>query len=61
MAFLNQQEFSLFARMVVMYIEKVPNRNSPPQGSPGNADLVGEIWQDFILVNICPYACYISL
>ncbi|MDB9418044.1 hypothetical protein, partial [Microcystis aeruginosa] len=28
--FLNGQEFSLFARMVVMYIEKVPNRNSPP-------------------------------
>jgi hypothetical protein len=44
-----------------MYIEKVPNRNSPPQGSPGNADLVGEIWHDFILVNICPYACYLSL
>jgi hypothetical protein len=31
------------------------------KGSHGNADLVGEIWHDFILVNICPYACYISL
>jgi len=27
-AFLNRQKFSLFARIVVMYIEKVPNRNS---------------------------------
>ena len=27
---LNRPELSPFARMVVMYIEKVPNRNSPP-------------------------------
>ncbi len=30
MTFFNGQEFSPFARIVVMYIEKVPNRNSPP-------------------------------
>ena len=30
MTFLNGQEFSPFARMIAMYIEKVPNRNSPP-------------------------------
>ena len=28
--FLNGQEFSPFARMLVMCIEKVPNRNFPP-------------------------------
>jgi hypothetical protein len=28
--FLNGQEFSPFAKMIAMYIEKVPNRNSPP-------------------------------
>ncbi len=27
---LNRPELSPFARMLVMYIEKVPNRNSPP-------------------------------
>ncbi|GEA28475.1 hypothetical protein MiAbW_03050 [Microcystis aeruginosa NIES-4325] len=27
---LNGKDFSPFARMVYMYIEKVPNRNSPP-------------------------------
>ncbi|TRV45215.1 MAG: hypothetical protein EWV53_14615 [Microcystis panniformis Mp_MB_F_20051200_S9] len=28
--FINGQELSPFARMKVMYIEKVPNRNYPP-------------------------------